>query len=255
MQVHFSIDNKLNILYNITIMVKAKRFAINPAPIVGILTAAVILGLLNAQLLVARAMAYVTPAQQDTQVEYSLQSSTVDSNQKNMVVPAISLNAPVVYGMNKVDEESVQHALEGGILHFGGSPLPGQPGNSVFVGHSSNQPWAQGDYKFVFMMLDKLKQGDKIYLAHSGTIFTYEVTETVVVKPNDVSVLEGSQTPTATFITCTPLGTNTNRLVVKAKQISPNNLSQDVQGLTRSAPELNSSLPGEGYSTLESLAN
>lgn len=238
--------------------VKKERYSfklpkINPAPIVGIFVAALVLGFFNAQLIAAKVMAYVTPAETFA-ADYSLKiKGPVNVTQSRLVIPKIAVDAPVVYGMNKVEESDVQKALEQGILHFGGSPAPGQPGNSVFVGHSSNQPWAPGNYKFVFMMLEKLEVNDKIYLTHNGGRYTYEVTEKKVVKPNDISVLEGSKNPTATFITCTPLGTNINRLVIKAALIHPTVNNEDLEGLKRSAPELNNALPGQGYTTVESF--
>ncbi|HSE29571.1 MAG TPA: class D sortase [Candidatus Saccharimonadales bacterium] len=225
----------------------------NPAPVAGILVAFAALAFFNAQLISARVMAYVAPADLSNASQELHTSNMVDPAETRLSIPKISVDAPVVYGMGKVEDYYVQKALEDGVLHFGGSPTPGQPGNSVFVGHSSNQPWAPGDYKFVFMMLDKLEVGDKIFLTYKGTRYTYDVTEKKVVKPNDVSVLEGSKTPTATFITCTPLGTNTNRLVIKAKLSDPVFANEDMEGLKRSAPELNAALPGQGYSTVESL--
>lgn len=231
------------------------KFKINPAPVVGIFVALAVMAFFNAQLISAQVMAYVAPA--DTQaIDYSLQNNVaIDPAATQLTIPKISVDAPVVYGMDKVEDYYVQKALEDGVLHFGGSPVPGQPGNAVFVGHSSNQPWSAGHYKFVFMMLDKLEVGDKIYLTYKGVRYTYDVTEKRVVKPNDVSVLEGSKTPTATFITCTPLGTNTNRLVIKAKLSDPIIGTEDIEGLKRSAPELNTALPGQGYNTVESFTN
>lgn len=229
--------------------VKKISFRLHPAPIVGFMVAIIMLAFFNAQLLTALALNYVTPATQDGQ-QVVVGSTVFASETPKIVIPKISVDAPVVYGMNSVKEGDVQGALEDGVLHFGGSPLPGQPGNAVFVGHSSNLPWAPGDYKFVFMFLDRLEKGDQIYLDFNKARYTYEVTDKKVVKPNDVSVLEGSIYPIATFITCTPVGTNTNRLVISAKLIDPEPLQGDVDAQLRSAPELNGALPGQGRDVL-----
>lgn len=231
------------------------KFRLHPAPVIGFLVTLSIMAFFNAQLLAALTLSYITPASISTvdPVNVASSSPTVVSPEPRIIIPKASVDAPVVYDMTSVKEEAVQKALENGVLHFGGAPLPGQPGNSVFVGHSSNFPWAPGDYKFVFIMLDKLEPTDKIYLNYNGVRYTYEVTSKKVVKPNDVSVLEGSLTPTATFITCTPVGTNTNRLVISAKLIDPAPVTGSLDALSRSAPELNGALPGQGTTPLESF--
>ncbi len=227
-----------------------KKFRLNPAPVAGIGAMLLLLAFFNAQLITAMTLAYVTPASAYAQAGVvDSPNIEVDASPK-ITIPKIGVYAPVVYDMNSVNEDDVQGTLQNGVLHFGNSPLPGQPGNAVFVGHSSNLPWAVGDYKFVFMLLDKLEAGDNIYLDYNGTRYTYEVMDKKVVKPNDVSVLEGSLYPKATFITCTPLGTNTNRLVVSARQVHPDPTEGDEDALVQSAPELSGTLPGQGYSTL-----
>src|SRR5690606_15862011 len=94
----------------------------------------------------------------------------------------------------------------------------------------SNNAFSPGDYKYVFVNLDRLDKGDTIYLNYQGTRYTYKVTVAhKVVEPNDVSVLNPSNKPILTLITCTPVGTNLRRLIVVAEQISPN-LSQNKAG-------------------------
>jgi sortase A len=59
-------------------------------------------------------------------------------------------------------------------------------------------------------------------LNYNGIRYTYSVTKTQVVKPTDVSALVYPTTkPQATLITCTPLGTALNRLLVTGEQVSP----------------------------------
>lgn len=221
------------------------KHKLHAAPIIGISASLLVLTFFNAQLLVALAMAYITPSSAYAQQE-TTDISNVVRDDPRVIIPKIQVDAPVVYGVDDVKEDAVQKALERGVLHFGGSPLPGKPGNAVFVGHSSNLPWATGEYKFIFMLLDKLEPGDELYLDFEGTRYTYQVIDKKVVKPNDVSVLEGSLYPKATFITCTPLGTNTNRLVIGSRLIDPAPIEGDEDNLVRSAPELNDDLPGKG---------
>jgi sortase A len=108
------------------------------------------------------------------------------------------------------------------VVHYADTALPGYDGNVAIVGHSSNNIFNKGKYKFAFVLLSRLEPGDTFYLQKGGKRYTYEVYQKKIVKPNDVSVLQPSDRPaTATLITCDPPGTSINRLVITGEQISP----------------------------------
>ena len=154
-----------------------------------------------------------TPAAQNA-------STTVVPGDPTISIPKINVFSPVVYETS-VTEGNVQKALESGVVHYGNTPLPGQSGNSVLFGHSSNDWWEPGNYKFIFGLLDKLVPGDRFSIDYQSQRYIYEVTSTKVVPPTDVSVLNPSEVPTMTLITCTPPGTSLKRLIVTAKQVDP----------------------------------
>ncbi len=135
-------------------------------------------------------------------------------------IPKIKVNAPVVY-QPSINEAAVLKSLQNGVVHYGTTPNPGEPGNSVIVGHSSNDWWQPGHYKFVFVLLDKMVVGDKFSINYKSRHYIYQVTKTKIVQPTDLTVLRQTTEPTVTLITCTPPGTSWRRLVVSAKQISP----------------------------------
>lgn len=140
-----------------------------------------------------------------------------------ITIPKIGVEAPVVYTETSFIESKVDKALEKGVVHYGTTPLPGENGNSVFLGHSSSNVFSAGNYKYVFVNLDKLNINDTISLNYNDTRYTYKVTVArKIIKPTDTSVLAIGKKPIITLITCTPVGTNINRLVVQAEQISPN---------------------------------
>jgi sortase A len=142
-----------------------------------------------------------------------------------VIIPKINVNAPVVYGLTDLSEQSSQAALQHGVIHYpiaGASAHPGQNGNTVFLGHSSSDFFKPGDYKFIFVQLNRLAAGDLFYLDYEGKRYTYSVRETKIIAPNEVSSLAiGDDKPYATLITCDPPGTARNRLVVIADQIAP----------------------------------
>jgi sortase A len=140
--------------------------------------------------------------------------------QNEIIIPKIGVTAPLVF-VSTNNELEVLKALREGVVHYYGTALPGENGNSAFFGHSSNDWWEPGNYKFVFVLLEKLSVGDTYEIHYNSRKYVYRVTETKVVNPNDLSVLNQTTKPTSTLITCTPPGTSWRRFVVSAIQIEP----------------------------------
>lgn len=144
------------------------------------------------------------------------------SQNPEVIIPKINVEIPVVYTVNTINEAVVEKGLESGVVHYADTATPGQNGNVVIVGHSSNNILNPGKYKFAFTLLHDLQPGDTFYLQKDGKRYTYQVYQRKIVSPNDVSVLGLADKPaTATLITCDPPGTSNNRLVVIGEQISP----------------------------------
>ena len=139
-----------------------------------------------------------------------------------IIIPKIGVEAPVVYDEPRVDENSYQAALERGVVRLGNTANPGTNGNVVIGGHSSNNVFNPGNYKYVFVNLKQLQVNDIFYLHYEGVRYTYKVTvANKIIAPNETSVLNQTTTPTVTLFTCDPPGTNINRLIVQAVQIDP----------------------------------
>jgi sortase A len=104
--------------------------------------------------------------------------------------------------------------MDKGFWHFPTSVYPGQRGNSVIIAHRYlHLPPA----KDTFFNLDKVRKGDEIVVTQDGNRYTYIVSETKVVEKNDISVLQDSADYQITLITCAPLWTSKQRLVVIGK--------------------------------------
>lgn len=148
-------------------------------------------------------------------------SVNVTPYEDRIVIPKIGKNIPLVNvehhdASNSAEWHKVfMRELENGIIKYPGSADPGQQGNSFIFGHSSNYPWAKGDYNDVFALLNELDKGDEIIVYFEQKKFVYVVKEKKVVKPGHVSSLGGTDTmKQLTLMTCWPLGTAINRLLV-----------------------------------------
>ncbi|MBP9827466.1 sortase [Candidatus Saccharibacteria bacterium] len=147
------------------------------------------------------------------------QPETVDTADI-LLIPKINVNVPVVFEAS-IAEAAIQKALQNGVVHYAGTALPGERSNIVIVGHSSNDWWEPGNYKFAFALLEKLEPGDQIQFNYQKKKYVFSVNGKKVVAPNEISVLQPTTEPQLTLITCTPPGTSWKRLIITAKQIQP----------------------------------
>lgn len=139
-----------------------------------------------------------------------------------LIVPKINVVAPVIYDVPSISPNDMLLALNNGVVHYPQSSLPGQNGNVVIVGHSSNNYFNDGKYKFAFVLLDQLDVGDTFMINYNSKQYVYQVYSRKIVEPTDIAVLGTADRPnTATLITCNPVGTSLHRLVLLANQISP----------------------------------
>jgi sortase A len=181
---------------------------------------ALVLLLFKAPIIISQISYTLNPKSASTPV-VATQASAIVPAANTIIIPKINVDAPVNY-LASVQESDIETALETGVVHYGNTALPGQNGNVAIFGHSSNDWWEPGNFKFVFVLLDKLSPGDQVTIDYQSHRYVYQVISSKVVAPTDVSVLDPSSTPTLSLITCTPPGTSLNRLVVTAKQIYPN---------------------------------
>lgn len=204
------------------------------------------------QLLIANVKAYITPGSIDPQNIIVDPASTVSVGpDPRLIIPKINVDTPVFYDI-PTDKASQDAAMENGVAHFaipGASSKPGQIGNTVLSGHSSNDVFAAGDYKFIFMQLEKLEIGDTIYANYEGKRYTYVVTKKEEVLPSQVDrLIYETNKPVMTLITCTPLGTALRRLLVTAEQVYPT--SDFKPAPTTSNGSTEATMPGQGQPTV-----
>lgn len=119
-------------------------------------------------------------------------------------IPVVKIKMPIVEGTGT-------EALRRSVGHMTGTDLPGEIGNSVLAGHRGYS------YGRLFNRLDELKVGDQIIVTTKKGKYTYEVYETKIVKPTDLSVLNrNSRDKVLTLITCTPMFKSTHRIIIHA---------------------------------------
>jgi len=124
-----------------------------------------------------------------------------------------SLDIPRL-GLSAVIAESDEDAtLRVAIGHLSDTPLPWHDGNSALAGHRDT----------FFRPLQQIRVGDELHVSTLHGNFRHQVRETMVVGPNDVWVLDPTDRPTLTLITCYPfdyVGKAPRRFIVRAERTS-----------------------------------
>jgi len=121
-------------------------------------------------------------------------------------IPRLNLSAAV-----RVGEDA--DVLAGAVGYLPETPLPWEHGNSAFAAHRDR----------IFRPLAGIRVGDEIRLATRHGDFHYEVSHTLIVKEDEVWVLDNADDVDLTLITCYPfvfVGHAPQRFVVRAKKIS-----------------------------------
>jgi sortase A len=141
-----------------------------------------------------------------------------------VVIPKISLDTPVV---------PVGLVNQGGAITWDVPPFKvghaedtagaGNDGNAVLVGHVTSRSLGN-----VFEHLREVAVGEMVQVFSNDQRFDYRVVDVRTVSRSDVSVVQPTDTPSVTLITCTgvwlPLVNDySQREVVRAELASPRN--------------------------------
>jgi LPXTG-site transpeptidase (sortase) family protein len=119
--------------------------------------------------------------------------------------PTVRMTAPVLEGSDDA-------TLSRGAGHIEDTPFPGQPGNIGIAGHRDT----------VFRPLKGVHVGDPLELTTSDRLYHYRIKKTFIVGPDDVYVLDPTNQPTVTLVTCYPfeyIGHAPRRFIVQAELV------------------------------------
>ncbi len=139
--------------------------------------------------------------------------------ENRLLIPKISVDAPIIF-LESTEDEEITKELENGVVHWPDTALPGEEGNCVITGHSSNPWWYGGQYKTIFALLNELAENDLIIIYYDQSKSTYKVIGKDIVSSSDIEILsQNKKEPFLTLYTCWPLGTDLRRLVVRAELV------------------------------------
>lgn len=124
-------------------------------------------------------------------------------------IKKLDVSLPIYHGTS---DEVLQVAV--GHLPWSSLPVGGTGTHCVLSGHRG-LPSAK-----LFTDLNKLREGDTFELVILGETLTYEVDQLRTVLPSDLTECKiDPDKDQCTLVTCTPLGVNTHRLLVRGHRI------------------------------------
>ena len=146
-----------------------------------------------------------------SQFQTNIKTTTLD---RPNTTPAIGSAVAVLFiprlGVNEVVAEgSTVAGLKSGPGHVRASPIPGEFGNAVIVGHRTT-------YGAPFGRIGSLRKGDTVRVLTGQGVFTYVVKQTHTVKPGETDPVLGTSDSRLTLMTSDPPYLATGRLVVVA---------------------------------------
>ncbi len=111
-----------------------------------------------------------------------------------ITIPGMDLELPLNLG---ADNQNMANGV--GVCGYTSAPIGGASTNCVIAGHRGYRGTAK------FRYIEKLKAGDLVYITNIWDTLTYQVKETKIVDPDDISdirIVEGKDL--VTLLTCHP---------------------------------------------------
>ena len=215
--------------------------------IAGLTVMLTILFLQYNRLIFAPIAAYVSPGESPVEeieaVDPTVTLTKVSAENK-LIIPKLNVDVPLNFG---VSVDDVMDAMNRGVVHYrinGASAYPGEVGNFVVMGHSAGDIYSSNQYKFIFSGLERLEVGDIIYVHYNSVRYTYKMVGSEIIWPTEVSkLIIETDKPMMTLVTCWPLGTSRQRLLISAEQISPSTEGAARQEEKVEEPKADTELP------------
>lgn len=120
-------------------------------------------------------------------------------------IPAIGVDHPIVQGDG-------WEQLKKGVGQHLGTANPGQISNLVLSAHNDI-------FGEIFRFLDQLSPGDEIVIFTNIRAYTYVITNTLIVEPTFVQVMDPTSYSAVTLISCYPYLIDTERIVIQANLV------------------------------------
>ncbi len=185
-------------------------FSINWSEVSWIFNHRIIFSLISDFLQREKILAESQEVNKKTNFEYSEKENSIE-------IPKIKVVVPLVFDKNLSDKE-VYKTMDRGVVIHPTSALPGEPGQTFILGHSSPPAWPKIKYDWVFSRLNDLEEGDKIFVYFDHKKYTYSVKNKIFLERGEKIPKHLTNTKNViVLISCWPPGKDLKRIAVIAE--------------------------------------
>ena len=148
-----------------------------------------------------------------------LEKFEFSEKENSLEINKIDINVPLIFV--KTDNiTEITKALDSGAVHFFNTSLPGEPGETVILGHSAPPGWPKIKYDWIFTRVNELENGDQINIYFNNQKLNYFVSNKFFLeKGEEVPQYSKDLGNVLVLISCWPPGKDVRRIAVEARLI------------------------------------
>lgn len=131
-------------------------------------------------------------------------------------IEKIGVAAPIIK-LGGDSQKDILISLKKGVVLYPESTVPGEKGAAVILGHSSPHFRYRGEYNSVFSLLNKLEQGDEIFVYYQKTRYVYKVSDKFIfaaAEENKFLPNREESRSLLVLLSCWPVGTDWKRIAI-----------------------------------------
>lgn len=145
-----------------------------------------------------------------------------------LIVPRFNVDDPLIISkytnMKEFIYKNYNEELKEWVVKYPTTPEPGQPGNTLVFGHTSQERWKHNPYGMAFAHIAKMEMGDIIQVVWKWQLHEYKVIDIQVKYPQHVNeaYMEYANTPKnyLTLMGCYPIWSSKQRILVISEEIN-----------------------------------
>lgn len=141
------------------------------------------------------------------------------SNEYKITIPKLDIINLQVSFADPHNESAALDVLRWGLGHYLSPPNSGK--KVVIFGHSSGYSWDNSDYKTILRQINKLQNGDRIYINYKEKGYVYEIfSSDIIPATEDYRLIENQSNNELALYTCWPPDQISHRYVVYGRPLS-----------------------------------
>jgi len=156
---------------------------------------------------------------QKTGLSEFIVSKTPTSHEYTITIPRLNIINLNVSFANIQNEPAALSVLKNGLGHYLSPPDSGK--KIVIFGHSSGYSWDNTNYKTVLREINKIQNGDRIYINYKEKGYVYEVfNQNIIPASEDKKIIANQNKNELTLYTCWPPDSISYRYVIYSKPVT-----------------------------------